>query len=96
MSSPPAPQATPLPPSDSALPPAAAAASHAAVTDAADEAKGGDKTVFDSPTDFNVKHPLYAPWTLWFDSASKQDKAKSWDDQLNEVVTFQSVEDFWG
>lgn len=31
-----------------------------------------DVTVFSSQTDFTVKHPLYSPWTLWFDSASKQ------------------------
>lgn len=34
-----------------------------------------DITVFSSQTDFNVKHPLYSPWTLWFDSASKQVRA---------------------
>jgi len=26
------------------------------------------KTVFNDPKNFNVKHPLYSPWTLWFDS----------------------------
>jgi translation initiation factor 4E len=31
-----------------------------------------DITVFSSQSDFNVKHPLYSPWTMWFDSASKQ------------------------
>lgn len=31
-----------------------------------------DITVFSSQTNFNVKHPLYSPWTMWFDSASKQ------------------------
>ncbi|GAA6033100.1 hypothetical protein JCM8097_002944 [Rhodosporidiobolus ruineniae] len=101
MSSPPA------APQDSALPPAAAAAAHAAVVEGATPAAptdgestqksdGGDKTVFDSTADFSLKHPLYSPWTMWFDSASKQDKAKSWDDALSKVVSFQSVEDFWG
>jgi len=28
------------------------------------------RTVFSDPTNFNVKHPLYSPWTLWFDSPS--------------------------
>ncbi|GAA5914344.1 hypothetical protein JCM6882_008167 [Rhodosporidiobolus microsporus] len=97
--------ASPPPPADSALPPAAAAAAHAAVKDAPQPTSSSEgdassenenKTVFHSATDFTVKHPLYAPWTLWFDSASKQDKAKSWDDALSEVVSFQSVEDFWG
>jgi len=26
------------------------------------------RTVFNDATNFNVKHPLYSPWTLWFDS----------------------------
>jgi translation initiation factor 4E len=26
------------------------------------------RTVFSDPKNFNVKHPLYSPWTLWFDS----------------------------
>jgi len=28
----------------------------------------GIRTVFSDPSNFNVKHPLYSPWTLWFDS----------------------------
>lgn len=31
-----------------------------------------DVTVFSDAANFNVKHPLYSPWTMWFDSASKQ------------------------
>ncbi|EJD03866.1 translation initiation factor eIF4e [Fomitiporia mediterranea MF3/22] len=30
----------------------------------------GIRTVFSDPTNFNVKHPLFSPWTLWFDSPS--------------------------
>lgn len=55
-----------------------------------------DLTVFDSVTAFTVRHPLYARWQLWFDSASKQDKAKSWDEALVKVISFDSVEEFWG
>ena len=83
-SSPPAPTSN--------LPPAAAQASHAAVKSAISK----DVTVLSDPTNFNVKHPLYSPWTLWFDSASKQDKAKSWEEALSKVISFQSVEEFWG
>ncbi|GAA6007012.1 hypothetical protein JCM11491_001477 [Sporobolomyces phaffii] len=85
--SPPAPQSN--------LPPAAAQASHAAVKTAL-SSSNDDVTVLSSATDFNVKHPLYSPWTLWFDSASKQDKAKSWEEALSKVISFQSVEEFWG
>lgn len=53
-------------------------------------------TVFSDPLSFNVKHPLYSTWTLWFDNASKADKAKSWDEQLQRVMEVESVEEFWG
>ncbi|KAG9017125.1 eukaryotic translation initiation factor 4E [Tulasnella sp. 427] len=33
------------------------------------------RTVFDDPMTFNVKHPLYTPWTLWFDSPQTKGKA---------------------
>ena len=33
---------------------------------------------------------------LWFDNASKQNKAKDWNEQLQEVMSFESVEEFWG
>ncbi|BGP42413.1 eukaryotic translation initiation factor 4E [Rhodotorula kratochvilovae] len=87
-----APAAAPPAPASN-LPPPAADAAHAAVTAATSDK---DTTVLSSPADFTVKHPLYSPWTLWFDSASKQDKAKSWEESLARVISFQSVEDFWG
>ena len=34
-------------------------------------------TVFNDPNNFNVKHPLFSSWVLWFDSASKSDKGQS-------------------
>jgi len=33
-----------------------------------------DRTVFDDPKSFNVKHPLYSSWTLWFDSPNTKGK----------------------
>jgi len=33
------------------------------------------RTVFNDPTTFNVKHPLYSSWTLWFDSPSTKNRA---------------------
>ncbi|CAH7689264.1 eukaryotic translation initiation factor 4E [Phakopsora pachyrhizi] len=53
-------------------------------------------TIFSSQTDFNVKHPLYSPWTLWFDNATKNDKAKNWEDLIQKVMEVESVEEFWG
>ncbi|KAK4574360.1 eukaryotic translation initiation factor 4E [Recurvomyces mirabilis] len=71
-----------------------------AVTDATNGATNGnhddDKivTVFDDPANFNVKHQLQNPWTLWFTKppSGKQD----WNELLKEVISFDSVEEFWG
>jgi translation initiation factor 4E len=53
-------------------------------------------TIFSSQTEFNVKHPLYSTWTLWFDNATKNDKAKNWDELIQQVMQVESVEEFWG
>lgn len=60
------------------------------------------RTVFTDPENFNVKHPLYNKWTLWFDNPSAKGLGKasggkdSWGEDLNKVVDFDSVEEFWG
>ncbi|KAG8757487.1 eukaryotic translation initiation factor 4E [Serendipita sp. 396] len=74
------------------------------------------RTVFNDPTAFNVKHPLYSSWTLWFDSPSTKGRAggtgtpstpstavpatpsgsQGWMDDIKKVVSFESVEEFWG
>lgn len=60
------------------------------------------RTVFQDPSNFNVKHPLYNSWTLWFDNPSQKGMASargtkdSWGDDMNKVVDFDSVEEFWG
>ncbi|KXT07312.1 hypothetical protein AC578_447 [Pseudocercospora eumusae] len=72
-----------------------------AMTDATNGANGtksadNDKivTVFDDPSNFNVKHQLQHTWTLWFTKppSGKQD----WNELLKEVISFNSVEEFWG
>ena len=72
-----------------------------AMTDATNGANGtkstdSDKivTVFDDPSNFNVKHQLQHTWTLWFTKppSGKQD----WNELLKEVISFNSVEEFWG
>lgn len=40
-----------------------------------------------------VKHPLQNKWALWF---FKNDKSKSWANNLRQITTFDTVEDFWG
>ncbi|KAI1793905.1 eukaryotic translation initiation factor 4E class I [Ganoderma leucocontextum] len=77
------------------------------------------RTVFNDPTNFNVKHPLYSPWTLWFDSPATKGRnlpqtpmssfpqtpvahtpggiaAQGWMEDIKRVITFDSVEEFWG
>ena len=66
------------------------------VTNGSDKFADGEKivTVFDDPTNFNVKHQLQHKWTLWFTKppSGKQD----WNELLKEVISFDSVEEFWG
>ncbi|KAI1004163.1 hypothetical protein K3495_g4039 [Podosphaera aphanis] len=52
-------------------------------------------TVFHDRDNFNVKHPLMHEWTLWF-TKPPTGKGDSWNDLLKEVITFGSVEEFWG
>ncbi|KAH8120426.1 translation initiation factor eIF4e [Phellopilus nigrolimitatus] len=79
----------------------------------------GIRTVFSDPTNFNVKHPLFSPWTLWFDSPSTKGRnlpqtpmtsvpqtplpqtpgaaaAMGWMEDIKRVISFDSVEEFWG
>ncbi|XP_067934900.1 eukaryotic translation initiation factor 4E-like isoform X2 [Watersipora subatra] len=39
-----------------------------------------------------IKHPLQNKWALWY---FKNDRTKTWNDNLKLVATFQFVEDFW-
>ncbi|KAK9763069.1 eukaryotic translation initiation factor 4E [Basidiobolus ranarum] len=53
-------------------------------------------TVFSDPVNFNVKHPLHSQWTMWYDNPGKKANQASWSQNLKEVITFDTVEDFWG
>ncbi|KAI9799904.1 MAG: eukaryotic translation initiation factor 4E [Piccolia ochrophora] len=57
--------------------------------------EGEQVTVFHDADNFNVKHPLMHSWTLWF-TKPPSGKGDNWNDLLKEVVTFDSVEEFWG
>ncbi|KAJ1930288.1 eukaryotic translation initiation factor 4E [Tieghemiomyces parasiticus] len=54
------------------------------------------KTVFNDPQNFDVKHPLQNAWTLWFDNPTKRTNTNTWSQNLREIITFCTVEDFWG
>jgi translation initiation factor 4E len=66
-----------------------------AVEEKTEKANGDVVTVFHDPENFNVKHPLMHEWTLWF-TKPPSGKGDNWNDLLKEVVTFNSVEEFWG
>lgn len=53
------------------------------------------RTVFHDPENFNVKHPLMNNWTLWF-TKPPSGKGDNWSELLKEVISFDSVEEFWG
>jgi len=38
------------------------------------------------------KHPLNHMWTLWY---FENDKKKSWEENQREIISFDTVEDFW-
>ena len=39
-----------------------------------------------------IKHPLQNKWSMWF---FKNDKSKSWTENLRIITNFDTVEDFW-
>lgn len=39
-----------------------------------------------------MKHPLQHTWTLWY---LECDRSKAWEDNLSEITSFNTVEDFW-
>ncbi|KAG2187931.1 hypothetical protein INT44_000681, partial [Umbelopsis vinacea] len=45
--------------------------------------------------DYSIKHPLHNTWTLWFDNPGRKNSAQNWAQNLKEVFSFSTVEDFW-
>lgn len=42
--------------------------------------------------DYTLKHPLQNAWTLWY---YDNDRSQNWVDNMKEIASFQTVEDFW-
>eukprot|EP00670_Eutreptiella_braarudii_P002047 CAMPEP_0174296980 /NCGR_PEP_ID=MMETSP0809-20121228/49612_1 /TAXON_ID=73025 ORGANISM="Eutreptiella gymnastica-like, Strain CCMP1594" /NCGR_SAMPLE_ID=MMETSP0809 /ASSEMBLY_ACC=CAM_ASM_000658 /LENGTH=251 /DNA_ID=CAMNT_0015400407 /DNA_START=19 /DNA_END=774 /DNA_ORIENTATION=- len=74
--------------------------------DKADKSSKGKVRVLEGATQFNlthpipiddqtVKHPLWCRWSIWYDGPAKKTTLKNWSDNLKEVYTFDTVEDFW-
>lgn len=53
-------------------------------------------SILADPDNFNVKHPLHNSWTMWYDNPGKRTNMGNWSQNLKEIVTFDTVEDFWG
>eukprot|EP00276_Gloeochaete_wittrockiana_P009914 CAMPEP_0184656616 /NCGR_PEP_ID=MMETSP0308-20130426/16629_1 /TAXON_ID=38269 /ORGANISM="Gloeochaete witrockiana, Strain SAG 46.84" /LENGTH=225 /DNA_ID=CAMNT_0027093815 /DNA_START=66 /DNA_END=743 /DNA_ORIENTATION=- len=45
--------------------------------------------------DFSYKHPLQNSWTMYYDNPGKRVSASNWEDNLRQLYTFDTVEDFW-
>lgn len=54
-----------------------------------------EPTTILTSTELTHYHPLNGKWTLWYTKPSV-DKSESWADLLKSVVTFSTVEEFWG
>jgi translation initiation factor 4E len=65
------------------------------LTQATEKLSLENQTVIENNTDFNVKHPLNCSWTLWY-TKPQTSKTESWADLLKPVITFSTVEEFWG
>ncbi|KAI8987210.1 translation initiation factor eIF 4e-like domain-containing protein [Pilobolus umbonatus] len=45
--------------------------------------------------DFSSKHSLQNTWTLWFDNPRHKSNMKSWAENLKEIISINTVEEFW-
>ncbi|KND04093.1 uncharacterized protein SPPG_08940 [Spizellomyces punctatus DAOM BR117] len=61
-----------------------------------DDESSSFKTIFDDPKNFNAKHPLQNRWTMWFDNPGKRTNQHNWSNNLKNLITVDTVEDFWG
>lgn len=52
-------------------------------------------TVLSNKEEFTAKHPLNNKWTLWY-TKPQVNRNENWHDLLKPVITFSSVEEFWG
>jgi translation initiation factor 4E len=67
-----------------------------AAVDVASPVVGASKdAAVPDPSNFAIKHPLHNKWTLWFDNPKLKKQDESWEDCLKNIMSFDSVEDFW-
>ena len=61
-------------------------------TGSSDESTYSSDEEYVSSPEMVLKHPLQNAWTLWF---FKNDKSRLWEENQREIITFDTVEDFW-
>lgn len=54
--------------------------------------ENGPKSAVVEEIDLQIKHPLHNTWVLWY---YDNDRKKSWTENLKEITSFATVEDFW-
>jgi len=55
----------------------------------------GEVVLTPDPKNFDIKHPLQTAWTMWYNSPQTQKDREAQDWQPKQIVTFDTVEDFW-
>ncbi|KAI9535361.1 translation initiation factor eIF4E [Dissostichus eleginoides] len=63
----------------------------AEIAEIAEIAEKTENEVVENPEEY-IKHPLQNRWALWY---FKNDKSKSWTENLRLISKFDTVEDFW-
>jgi translation initiation factor 4E len=53
-------------------------------------------TVFDDKDYFNATHPLTNKWVLWYDCPNKKITSQNWIENIKQIHTFNTLEEFWG
>jgi hypothetical protein len=55
------------------------------------EAKSDSLTLTPDPSNFSMKHPLQARWTLWYDNPGKRVSSDHWEENVQKIMTFDTV-----
>uniref|UniRef100_A0A0A9X0Y9 eIF-4F 25 kDa subunit n=1 Tax=Lygus hesperus TaxID=30085 RepID=A0A0A9X0Y9_LYGHE len=57
-----------------------------------EENENGPRNAVVEDIDLQIKHPLHNTWVLWY---YDNDRRKTWIENLKEITSFSTVEDFW-
>lgn len=65
------------------------------MSDTLSQATEGLTLSADNVADFSQQHPLNSRWTLWY-TKPKTSNSETWADLLKPVISFSTIEEFWG